>query len=84
MFQSVQVVQRQEVDDDGNMQIFTEFINTDIQLDLTKVVAFQHYVNTETGNVDGSITQVNVEGALDPKLLKIPFIIFKQLIDGLT
>lgn len=84
IFQSIQIITRQEVDDAGVVNIVTDRINTDIQIDLKKVTAFQHYVNPDTGNIDGSITQVNVEGALDIKLIKIPFTIFKQFIDALV
>jgi hypothetical protein len=83
IFQSIQPISVQEVSSDGTPITVTRNVNTDIVVDLNKVVAFQHYVNPNTGTIDGSITQVNVEGSFDVKLIKLPFIVFKQFIDAL-
>ena len=83
IFQSIQLISVQEVSSDGTPITVTRNVNTDIVVDLNKVVAFQHYVNPNTGNIDGSITQVNVAGLLDAKLIKLPFSAFKQFIDAL-
>jgi hypothetical protein len=83
IFESLQVVTVSEATGDGNYTTITKKVYTDTQIDLSKVIAFNHYINPETGNIDSAYTEVYVEGLIGVKILKINFILFKELIDAL-
>jgi hypothetical protein len=82
-FQSLQIVTIKEATGDGQYELISKEVNTDTVIDLHKVVGFNHFINPDTGNIDGAFTEVYIEGITAPKILKIPFIIFKQLIYSL-
>jgi hypothetical protein len=82
-FVKVLFIQKTNVKSDGAVSLSFEKKYVDITLDLSLVVAFSHYINPTTGDIDNKVTEVYLQGIAQPIYVKKAYNLFNDIIQAL-
>lgn len=81
-FVKVLFIQKTNVKSNGEVELLFEKKYVDVTLDLSLVVAFSHYINPVTGDIDNKVTEVYLQGA-PPIYIKKSYNLFNDIIQAL-
>lgn len=82
-FVKVLFIQKTNVKSNGEVNISFEKKYVDVTLDLSLVVAFSHYINPTTGDIDNKVTEVYLQGIAQPIYVKKAYNLFNDIIQAL-